>query len=70
MTRAEDEKLGENMEVLGQKKRHQSEQTTRMRREGLLETEMDLAPLVKDDSHVTSLRVRHVSGGDGRGIAS
>ena len=54
-------------EVVGKKKRHQSEQTTRVRREGLPETEMDLAPLVKDDSHVTSSRVRHVSGGSRRG---
>ena len=34
-----------------------------MKRVRLPVTEMDLAPLVKDDSHVTSLRVRHVSGG-------
>ena len=42
----------ENTEVVGKKKRHQSEQTMRVMREGLPETEIDLAPL---ESHQLGL---------------
>ena len=58
-------------EVVGKKKRHQSEQSWRGKRDGLPETDpSEVKPLVKDDSHVTSVsgsrRGSLVTSGDSR----
>ena len=53
--RQESEEAEDQETPAGQKKRHMSEQSGRGKREGLPEPE-PVKPLVKDDSHMASLR--------------